>query len=102
MLLGSGKTLAFLLPIIEQLHEYYLVHGPSRAPCRPFGVVITPSRELTDQIYVRFHLCRCIVNQPVNSLLEHFYSITKITIWLSYISLIVNQIQSYVICHSPV
>jgi len=51
--LGSGKTLAFLLPIIEQVHGYNSVYGRSRAPNRPLGVVVTPSRELADQIYVR-------------------------------------------------
>jgi len=56
LLLGSGKTLAFLLPIIEQIHKYYSVYGPSRAPNRPLSVVITPSRELADQIYVRWFL----------------------------------------------
>jgi len=52
-ILGSGKTLAFLLPIIEQIRGYKAVFGPSQAPCRPLSVIITPSRELADQIYVR-------------------------------------------------
>jgi len=53
LLPGSGKTLAFLLPIIEQIHGYNSVHGRSRAPNRPLSVILTPSRELADQIYVR-------------------------------------------------
>lgn len=48
---GSGKTLAFLLPIIEQIHGYHSVYGPSQAPNRPLSVIVTPSRELADQIY---------------------------------------------------
>jgi len=53
LLLGSGKTLAFLLPIIEQIHKYDSFYGSSLAPNRPLGVIITPLRELADQIYVR-------------------------------------------------
>jgi len=58
--LGSGKTLAFLLPVIEQVHKYHLLYGESCAPNRPLSVIVTPSRELADQIYVRvLPLCGC-------------------------------------------
>ena len=61
LLLGSGKTLAFLLPIIEQIHGYNSVYGQSRAPNRPLSVIITPSAELAEQIYVIWFLFCCSI-----------------------------------------
>lgn len=48
---GSGKTLAFLLPMIDRIHRQRQIFGPTQFPNRPMGVVLTPSRELADQIY---------------------------------------------------
>ncbi|KAI0241906.1 putative ATP-dependent RNA helicase DDX28 [Lamellibrachia satsuma] len=48
---GSGKTLAFLLPIIEKIHRYKQTTGSHAEPNKPFSVIVTPSRELTDQIH---------------------------------------------------
>jgi superfamily II DNA/RNA helicase len=48
---GSGKTLAFLLPMVDKLLRYRAMYGPSLAPNRPLGVILTPSRELAEQIY---------------------------------------------------
>ena len=48
---GSGKTLAYLLPILNRIMRYKSVHGES-ALNAPYGVIIAPSRELADQIYV--------------------------------------------------
>ncbi|WP_280398762.1 DEAD/DEAH box helicase [Nocardia carnea] len=41
---GSGKTLAFAIPLIERLA------GAERAPGRPTGLVLAPTRELATQI----------------------------------------------------
>lgn len=46
---GCGKTLAFLLPIIEQLLELKK-SVKDRPPNSPLAVIITPSRELAQQI----------------------------------------------------
>lgn len=44
---GCGKTLAFVLPIIEKLNE----KGPSRAHGRPVSaIVLAPTRELAKQV----------------------------------------------------
>lgn len=48
---GCGKTLAFLLPIIEQILQWKKEMKPEYNA--PFVLIITPSRELTDQIRVR-------------------------------------------------
>lgn len=45
---GCGKTLAFLLPIIEQILQWKKEMKPEYNA--PFVLIITPSRELTDQI----------------------------------------------------
>ncbi|KAK2181810.1 hypothetical protein NP493_375g02085 [Ridgeia piscesae] len=47
---GSGKTLAFLLPIIEKIHRYKQMTEHQAVPNQPYSVIVTPSRELTDQI----------------------------------------------------
>lgn len=50
---GSGKTAAFLLPILNKIME----EGPSREylcrgrPCHPMALVLAPTRELASQIY---------------------------------------------------
>lgn len=50
---GSGKTAAFLLPILDQILE----GGPSPdyycygRPCYPMALVLAPTRELASQIY---------------------------------------------------
>src|SRR3954451_17866041 len=48
---GTGKTLAFLLPIFELLTRG---EGPGSAPVRPSGVpalILTPTRELALQVH---------------------------------------------------
>jgi superfamily II DNA/RNA helicase len=40
---GSGKTLAFGLPLLQTL--------PAAAPHRPTGLILTPTRELAEQIH---------------------------------------------------
>ena len=41
---GSGKTLAFSIPLVARLH------GHTRRPSRPAGLVLAPTRELATQI----------------------------------------------------
>ncbi|MFP4417569.1 MAG: DEAD/DEAH box helicase [Chitinivibrionales bacterium] len=44
---GTGKTAAFLLPILERLHR----EAPQkRRPGRPAALILTPTRELSEQI----------------------------------------------------
>ena len=50
---GSGKTAAFLIPILNQMYD----KGPARIPNSsryrpyPLGLVLAPTRELATQIY---------------------------------------------------
>ncbi|KAK7576404.1 hypothetical protein V9T40_012690 [Parthenolecanium corni] len=48
---GSGKTAAFLLPIIHQLLEKQNVDPDDGSGCRPSAVILSPTRQLTTQIY---------------------------------------------------
>nr|AOR07006.1 ATP-dependent RNA helicase DDX3X-like protein [Saccoglossus kowalevskii] len=69
---GSGKTAAFLLPILSQIYE----NGPGKIPESryarrkhfPLGLVLAPTRELASQIYdearkfsYRSHVRPCVV-----------------------------------------
>eukprot|EP00501_MAST-03F_sp_TOSAG23-6_P000074 GSMAST32.ASY1.ANO1.75.1 assembled CDS len=48
---GSGKTLGYLMPVIQRLKDQQL-HGNGRAaPKRPHVIVLTPSRELSQQVF---------------------------------------------------
>lgn len=47
---GCGKTLAFLLPAVEQILQWKKEMEPEYNA--PLVLIITPSRELTDQIRV--------------------------------------------------
>jgi len=50
---GSGKTASFMLPLIDKLHKYKLRHGLERQlkGSKPYAIVVTPTRELTQQTY---------------------------------------------------
>ncbi|XP_060516593.1 ATP-dependent RNA helicase DDX3X [Cylas formicarius] len=51
---GSGKTAAFLVPILNQMYEVgppNIQHGRSRRKQYPLGLVLAPTRELATQIY---------------------------------------------------
>jgi ATP-dependent RNA helicase DDX3X len=51
---GSGKTAAFLVPILNQMYEHgppNISHGRSRRKQYPLGLVLAPTRELATQIY---------------------------------------------------
>ncbi len=47
---GTGKTAAFSLPVIQQLHS----HGLRPKPLTPRSLVLTPTRELALQIHESF------------------------------------------------
>ncbi|KAJ8670108.1 hypothetical protein QAD02_001367 [Eretmocerus hayati] len=52
---GSGKTAAFLVPILNQIYESGPIPAPPNASRRkqyPLGLVLAPTRELATQIYV--------------------------------------------------
>ncbi|KAK7790571.1 hypothetical protein R5R35_002025 [Gryllus longicercus] len=46
---GSGKTFAYLLPLLKQICTYQST-TPRQKMNSPYAIVITPSRELADQI----------------------------------------------------
>lgn len=59
---GSGKTLGYLLPVVQRLKELEAEATPGGAafmgrPKRPRAVVLGPTRELTDQI---FRVCKAL------------------------------------------
>lgn len=47
---GTGKTLAYLLPIVQSLKEEELKNGRSDMPSRPRAIVLVPNRELAEQV----------------------------------------------------
>lgn len=47
---GSGKTIAFALPLVARLAESGRAGAGSRRPGRPTGLVLAPTRELATQI----------------------------------------------------
>ena len=50
---GNGKTLAYLVPVLQQILESkYLLDESKRPYNSPLAVIIAPSRELAKQIYV--------------------------------------------------
>ncbi|GAB1601053.1 putative ATP-dependent RNA helicase Pl10 isoform X1 [Argonauta hians] len=68
---GSGKTAAFLVPILNALYEQGPLDMPSRTGSRkkyPLALVLAPTRELVSQIYdearkfaYRSHVRPCVV-----------------------------------------
>ncbi|XP_046579883.1 probable ATP-dependent RNA helicase DDX28 [Haliotis rubra] len=62
---GSGKTLAYLLPALEMIHHQKLRYSGDHPPNSPRTIILTPSRELTDQILdVCQRLCEHTDIQP--------------------------------------
>lgn len=51
---GGGKTLAYLLPIIETCTEVRTLM-PARAANQPIAIVLVPTRELAFQVYSTLH-----------------------------------------------
>jgi superfamily II DNA/RNA helicase len=50
---GTGKTLAYLLPIFQALRDDERKNGLVTQPNRPRALVILPSKELAEQVTVR-------------------------------------------------
>ncbi|CAD6196598.1 unnamed protein product [Caenorhabditis auriculariae] len=48
---GSGKTAAFLLPIMSDLIQSDELNSAGEGGCYPRCLIVTPTRELADQIY---------------------------------------------------
>ena len=48
---GSGKTIAFLLPIVNKLLNNEIPLTPNHGISYPVAIVLAPTRELTEQIY---------------------------------------------------
>ncbi|CAP31774.2 Protein CBR-GLH-1 [Caenorhabditis briggsae] len=48
---GSGKTAAFLLPIMSRLTDESDLNTAGEGGCYPRCIILTPTRELADQIY---------------------------------------------------
>lgn len=47
---GSGKTLAYALPLLHTLKTLETEGNPISSPSRPRGVIVTPGRELGEQV----------------------------------------------------
>ena len=47
---GSGKTAAFLLPILHKLMEEGCESGAGESPQKPQAIIVAPTRELAIQI----------------------------------------------------
>lgn len=52
---GQGKTLAFLLPIIEKIRKNGQV--PPRRSRDPLVLILSPTRELANQIQEQVQMC---------------------------------------------
>jgi superfamily II DNA/RNA helicase len=50
---GGGKTLAYLLPLIESLLQWKLSNRLIKIENAPFAIILVPTRELVVQIEVR-------------------------------------------------
>lgn len=52
---GSGKTVAFLIPVLASMIKHHRATGsltePFAGPCRPDTLIIAPTRELCSQIH---------------------------------------------------
>ena len=65
---GSGKTLAFLLPLLHKIlrvkaDPYY----SGTPPNTPHGLILSPSRELADQIHVSCERNTAVVHYVIFS-----------------------------------
>ncbi|CAI0557060.1 unnamed protein product [Linum tenue] len=54
---GSGKTLSYLLPIVQLIRQDEALSGRMMKPKRPRAVVLCPTRELSEQV---FHVAKSI------------------------------------------
>ena len=51
---GGGKTLAYLVPLIESLLKWKRNNQSANIDNAPFAIILAPTRELVVQIEVRF------------------------------------------------
>lgn len=51
---GTGKTLSFLLPLVQLMKDDEMTHRIATRLRRPRALVLAPSRELAQQIMVRY------------------------------------------------
>ena len=58
---GSGKTLAYLAPLISRLRDEEEHHGMVARLCRPRALILLPSRDLAKQILVCMYDCTLIL-----------------------------------------
>ena len=49
---GSGKTLSFLLPLVQKILKEKQKGLYEQTLNTPFGIILVPSRELADQIHM--------------------------------------------------
>jgi len=47
---GNGKTLAFLIPMLNQILKFKEIEENENVKNSPYGVIVTPGRELAEQI----------------------------------------------------
>ena len=50
--LGGGKTLAYLVPLIESLQRWKSTNSLVQVDNAPFAIILVPTRELVGQIEV--------------------------------------------------
>jgi superfamily II DNA/RNA helicase len=48
---GSGKTAAFLLPIINELQNIVKDNENSVSGKQPYAIIVSPTKELANQLY---------------------------------------------------
>lgn len=68
---GSGKSLAYILPMMDILLKKTEKIEQSKAPCKIIALIIVPGRELVNQI---FQLCRPICSKLEFRLIRMFGS----------------------------
>lgn len=62
---GSGKTLAFAAPILSELHALKDNYGLEHFPGKIMGLILTPTRELAQQIHGNITLALSAFNKDV-------------------------------------
>lgn len=64
---GSGKTLTYLVPLIEQLSKYSLEVEKIQRGFGTYAVILSPTRELCSQIDIEIHKLLKLFNYLVTS-----------------------------------
>ena len=55
--IGSGKTLAYLIPLISRLKDEETNHGLIPRLKRPRALIVVPTRDLANQVLVSIYSC---------------------------------------------